>query len=65
LLEPRILLDTATPVIQEMVDQVTEASYSAYLEAISSFPDRNSYTWNGQLSTDLSQMTFVNQNSSG
>ena len=44
MLEPRILLDSPSPIIQGMVDQVTEAGYTDYLTEITSFPDRNSYT---------------------
>jgi len=51
-LEPRILLDAPSPVIQQMVDQVSEASYTDYLAQVGSFPDRNSYTENLGLAAD-------------
>ena len=45
-LEARLLLDGATAAIQDMVDSVTEQSYTDYLAEVTSFPDRNSYTEN-------------------
>jgi len=43
-LERRLLLDSPSPDIQGMVDQISEQSYTDYLTSVTDFPDRNSYT---------------------
>ena len=46
-LEPRLLLDATTDLIQLMVDGVSPAAYTDYLTDLASFADRNSYTYSG------------------